>query len=370
MNHAFDALTDDEQFFKEIYLAHRSLHPELPHTLAELDRLTNRVPEYRQLRRKRQHSFPESDVFSERTFARCDDIVVLLHERYSPCFIHTHDYFELSYVLAGSCTNHIAGETITQKTGDLSIISLHTPHAVSVFSDDTVLMNLLIRSSTFEQTFFGSLTQRDVLSSFFARALYTPDHHSYLLFQTGEDADVRRLMLQLFDEYRENKTYADRMLRALVTMLFATLLRSHEHNLTVPNPTGSDSDPNIMFILNYILAHYQTLSLHELASFFHYSERQLTRILKDYTGKSFTAVIQEIRLQRACELLCNPDLPIAEIAAHVGYSNVSYFYRIFKNRHHMSPADYRREHARYSSMTSVPATIPASPAVARFDSRS
>ncbi len=346
MNHTFAALNSHEQRFKEIFLAHPGLHPELPRSLSELDQISKAQPEYRILREERGGFFPDSAHFSERIFAQHNDVAVTLHERYSPCFIHSHDYFEIAYVLTGSCTNHIAGKSVTQKAGDLCVISLYTPHAVSVFSDNTILMNLLIRSSTFEQTFFGSLTQRDVLSSFFSRALYTPDNRSYLLFETGKDDEIRRLMLRLYDEFHENRKYADRMLRALVSMLFTELLRSHEHSLTVPNPSGNSSDSNIMFILNYILAHYQTLSLSKLSAFFNYSERQMTRILKDYTGKSFTAVIQEIRLQRACELLRNPQIPVADIAAHVGYSNVSYFYHIFKTQNGMTPAAYR-ERFRY-----------------------
>lgn len=44
---------------------------------------------------------------------------------------------------------------------------------------------------------------------------------------------------------------------------------------------------NIIFILKYIELHYATLTLPELASFFNYSERQMTRILKNYTGQTF-----------------------------------------------------------------------------------
>lgn len=341
MQHTFTTLSDHERRFRDIYLSHPDLHPEQPRSLEELDRLSTDLPEYRRLREEHGGRFPESANFSEHIFARQDDVLITLHERYSPCLIHSHDYFEISYVLAGSCTNYLAGKAVTQNTGDLCVISLHTPHAVSAFSDDAVLMNLLIRASTFEQTFFGSLTERDVLSSFFSRALYTPDNRSYLLFETGDDDEIRSLMLRLYDESHERKKYADRMLRALVSMLFTGLLRSHEQHLTIPNPSGNSNDSNIMFILNYMFAHYQTLSLKELSAFFNYSERQMTRILKDYTGQSFTAMIQDIRLQQACRLLQNPDIPISDIAAHVGYSNVSYFYTIFKKQYGMTPAEYR-----------------------------
>lgn len=77
--------------------------------------------------------------------------------------------------------------------------------------------------------------------------------------------------------------------------------------MIVPNPAGKKQEKNIIFILKYIELHYATLTLPELSAFFNYSERQLTRILKNYTGKTFSTLIQDIRLSRAAELLKQPD---------------------------------------------------------------
>ena len=77
--------------------------------------------------------------------------------------------------------------------------------------------------------------------------------------------------------------------------------------MIVPNPAGKKQEKNIIFILKYIELHYATLTLPELASFFNYSERQLTHILKNYTGQTFSSLIKNIRLSRAAEILKQPD---------------------------------------------------------------
>ncbi|MBC5625842.1 helix-turn-helix domain-containing protein [Clostridium sp. NSJ-49] len=56
----------------------------------------------------------------------------------------------------------------------------------------------------------------------------------------------------------------------------------------------------------------------------------MSRILKDYIGKSFINIIQDIKTQKACELLRNADISINNIIDIVGYSNTSHFYRVFK----------------------------------------
>lgn len=53
--------------------------------------------------------------------------------------------------------------------------------------------------------------------------------------------------------------------------------------------------------MNYISSNYKSISLKDLSVFFNYSERQISRILKDYIGKSFINIIQDIKTQKACE---------------------------------------------------------------------
>jgi transcriptional regulator GlxA family with amidase domain len=50
-----------------------------------------------------------------------------------------------------------------------------------------------------------------------------------------------------------------------------------------------------------------------------------------------------LRLQRARELLEITDLPMSEIAAHVGYDDPSYLARLFRRHFGTTPVSYRRE---------------------------
>lgn len=339
-------LTETEALFRQMYERHPQLHLDLPRSLDELTQVTSTLAEPKQLA-EQAHRIPVSSTLQENQFPGKADVVVNRHERYSPCFFHAHDFFEISYVLCGSCTNYMPGQTLHMKTGSLSLMSLHTPHAISVFNDDTVVINIMLKSSTFRQAFFGTLTQKDVISSFFSRALYTTDTEAYLLFETGDDPSIRSLICEIYQESQTQQNYAERMLNVLVTELFIHLLRRHQQHLTIPNPSGHTPDNNIIFILNYMLHHSESLSLKDLSSFFGYSERQMSRILKDYTGKSFTSIVQDIRMQKACELLCSTQIPITEIAETVGYHNLNHFYTVFKKEYQMTPAAYR-ERSRYS----------------------
>ncbi len=76
----------------------------------------------------------------------------------------------------------------------------------------------------------------------------------------------------------------------------------------------------------------------QLASVVGYSQRQLTRILKQHTGMSPVKFILEIRLQKAYRLLQNKvHFTLSEVRYDVGIPSSSYFNRKFKERFGISP---------------------------------
>lgn len=68
------------------------------------------------------------------------------------------------------------------------------------------------------------------------------------------------------------------------------------------------------------------------------SERQLQRKLKAITNKSPGQLISSVRLHRAKELLLQKDFHVSEVAYQTGFSNPSYFSRIFKKEFGLSPS--------------------------------
>jgi len=78
----------------------------------------------------------------------------------------------------------------------------------------------------------------------------------------------------------------------------------------------------------------------ELASSVGYSQRQLTRILKKYTGMSPVKFILEIRLQKAYFLLQNKaHFTLSEVRYDVGITSSSYFNKKFKERFGINPSE-------------------------------
>jgi len=83
------------------------------------------------------------------------------------------------------------------------------------------------------------------------------------------------------------------------------------------------------------------LKVRDLAEAAALSPDHYTRIFKRLAGCSPRQFIQEVRLERACQLLRETPLQISEIADQVGYADVFQFSRIFKSRIGKAPSRWR-----------------------------
>jgi AraC-like DNA-binding protein len=97
-------------------------------------------------------------------------------------------------------------------------------------------------------------------------------------------------------------------------------------------------------VCTFINQNYKNrLNLEDAARIANMSITAFSRFFKKSTGKTFVQYVNELRIGRACKLLIESQLSIAEICYEVGFNNLSNFNRRFFERHQMSPRQYRQE---------------------------
>ena len=133
------------------------------------------------------------------------------------------------------------------------------------------------------------------------------------------------------------------MLNHLVRAIFLLVLRNHESKAKYPLPPDKAANKNLISILNYIQTNFTHLTLLELAQAFNYSERHMSRLLKEQTGMNFHDLLRKSRIEKAAALLSHPDISLSDIMERVGYSDISSFSRAFKAYFSMTPAEYRKQ---------------------------
>ena len=72
------------------------------------------------------------------------------------------------------------------------------------------------------------------------------------------------------------------------------------------------------------------ISLERTAESAGISSFYLSRLLKQELNQNFTDVLTDIRMRKAMQLIWDRKLTVREIAEQCGYSNITYFYKVFK----------------------------------------
>jgi len=105
------------------------------------------------------------------------------------------------------------------------------------------------------------------------------------------------------------------------------------------------SNSNMKMILKYIQEHYaEPLTLTGVANHFHFNPSYLSNYFSTNNNEGFNEYLNRVRIEEATKLLIHNTLPIAEISETVGYSDHSYFCKVFKKVKGVSPSQYRRKH--------------------------
>lgn len=84
------------------------------------------------------------------------------------------------------------------------------------------------------------------------------------------------------------------------------------------------------------------LSRNAIAQVFSLNPDYLSRVFKKETGMLISDYIEEQRIVMARGLLANTELSVSQVALRVGYSNFSYFSRIFRQKTGLTPTQFRR----------------------------
>lgn len=94
--------------------------------------------------------------------------------------------------------------------------------------------------------------------------------------------------------------------------------------------------------LQYMEEHYQQkITLAEVAEKTYVSQWHLSKLLNGHTGKSFSELLNQIRINEAKKLLKNPSMRIGDISEEVGFLDVAHFSRVFKKLEGISANEYR-----------------------------
>lgn len=238
---------------------------------------------------------------------------------------HIHDTWEIILNLEGDGTMTVGTESFRFTAGDVVCIPPRTPH--SKMADDK-----------FQDTYV-QINRINFAAS------------SHIKFLDSDNSVNHLLSLMHTVYHRKERNYqsiTDNLVQVLEQLVFGRTGEKQLHS-------GTES------IISMIVEHYSEpdFRISDILSSLGYCEDHARRIFFRETGMSPLEYLTGIRIEHAKKLLSENyrlHYTIAEVATASGYSDISYFSRVFKKHTGMSPRAYLN---RYGSKSSEPSSSPA-----------
>jgi AraC-like DNA-binding protein len=144
------------------------------------------------------------------------------------------------------------------------------------------------------------------------------------------------------DAYLNTKVVSKKKLSSLTNLLniFANHLSVVSNQIAVREANAES--PAMVKAKKFIEDHYtEDLKLSQVAAAVFMSTFYFCKTFKKKIGMNFTEFVSRTRIEKAKNLLLNPNLRVSEIAFEVGFQSLTHFNRIFKHTMGQSPTEYR-----------------------------
>jgi AraC-like DNA-binding protein/quercetin dioxygenase-like cupin family protein len=251
----------------------------------------------------------------------------LVSSRFHPgSELHTHDFCEMVYVVAGRGVHLVNGQKLPLQAGDFIVVRADDCHAITASAGtDLQFVNVAFPRDAWD----GFCALASVLDEAWQSPQAVPIppecrqacerafRNALFSFHEGASALALCRFWSVVSAYvvRPRELHVQDEARMPTWLRTACWAMRDEHNLQ-----GG------------------ILRFRELAGV---SRAHLSRSLKASCQETPTEFVNRLRVERAAILLATTTDEIGEIATACGFTTLSYFFRRFSDRYHLSPRTYR-----------------------------
>lgn len=253
---------------------------------------------------------------------------------------HWHEEYEICRVLEGELKVTIDGQTYMGKgsngTGDIFIFNSGSVHSAEP-------INCVYECMVFDLHFL--LRERSLSNSFIYSILYNQrqfkPHIPFVPQDLEGPESLNRTLGQLFTVLQEQTIGYE--LKTFGLMYYLLGIFEHRDLFVLPNDTGQAVNRimKMRMALSYIHRNYKnTICLNELSELLELRPQSVVKLFKDIINKKPMEYINSYRVQCAMEMLKDQTQTVTNVAYECGFTDVSYFTKVFKKFTNKTPREY------------------------------
>lgn len=263
------------------------------------------------------------------------------HDRqyFSP---HDHDFLEVVFVLSGSGYHKTTARKRRIKKGDVYLIQPGVAHSYMV--ESTVDIINLLTTADYLRSLIAGDDAAALLSVGAFRDILEGRGHTVLSIglSPGNALHARSLLTGIIDDMAHKRIGYRTLVRARLSEFTVLLAGEVMRERSVHTPMRAKRDERLALVTGYLRDHLATdIDLDSVAAQVSCNPSYLSRFFRQETGYTMFEYLNELRIERALELLRSSERPVLDIALEVGYNSISFFNRIFKRITGVSPKVYR-----------------------------
>ncbi|MDD6037245.1 MAG: AraC family transcriptional regulator [bacterium] len=248
--------------------------------------------------------------------------------------IHFHEDVEFIYIISGSAGYIVNGKKIKLHAGEGIFVNAGQLHCITKELSEACRLYCLI----FHPTLLTA--SRFVAENYIEPILMNPALEYILL---SEKTPWHKKLIDEIGYICELEATDDSDLAVLghIHLLWQIL---YQNNAPTPETQKKLSHlSTIREMVLYIEKHFnEPITLDDICNAGHIGKTCCTNYFKKYLYRSPNAFLNEYRLKKATEYLCNTDMNITEIAYACGYNGASYFTEKFREKYNLTPSEYRK----------------------------
>ncbi|MFK7691171.1 AraC family transcriptional regulator [Paenibacillus sp. HJGM_3] len=263
----------------------------------------------------------------------------------APIRPHAHDFVELAYIAEGSGTHWYKGEMYSIGAGDVFVIEPGAEHSYETAADSSLLVYNVLFLHRLLQTELETLSEVTPFLDFFYVEPFlrsAVQFQSHLKLDVYEQMEIKALLDRIIAEF-EGKPIGYRILtKTRLIELFVLLSRCFAQRRTASASFRTEANM-LASVCAFIEQHYaQPLTLQQVSQLCGMSPSAFSAKFKQHTGKTFIEYRNSIRLQVAAERMRHTEEKLLSISQEVGFDDLSFFNKLFKQQFGLSPGQYRR----------------------------
>ncbi|MGI6562950.1 MAG: helix-turn-helix domain-containing protein [Clostridia bacterium] len=264
---------------------------------------------------------------------------------------HRHEYVQIEYIAKGRVKHYINDNYFELIQGDIFVIPPYVPHRFGENQDpEAEIIELEFMPQYINERFSPEETSERFFDfAYLEPFLVTENKIKPRLNLRGKSRDeVERILNEMIVEYREMDDDFELMFKSLLLKLLIILSREYkksEAEIPAHNILLDRHKENLIKAREYIDNNFiYDIKVEDVAKIAMVSGSYFRYLFKNLTQKTFTEYVNYLRIKRATELLVkNYTDSVYDICFAVGFNNINYFNRLFKQQTGLSPLQYRKK---------------------------